>query len=118
MFNGVRFEQMTLLNLSIPQQFFHILGFLAEKAGAFGSAVRLLVAVPDAVWNKIFGEAFEDVLFIQYFHLQWHRQGGCKLHYAGVEKWKPAFDAVRHGHSIALRREDVAGHQETRFQVL
>src|SRR5580658_687338 len=89
-----------------------------EKTAGFRRSIGLLMALDNRWWNETGRTAFQEVLFIQHFHFQRDWQPGGKFDYPMVQEGEPAFDGVCHGHAVALRRQDVAGKQVLRLEVL
>ena len=89
-----------------------------EKTARFRRAIRLLMTLRNRRRNEPGRTAFQEVLFIQHFHFQRNRKPGGEFDYPMVQEGEAAFHGMGHGHAVALRRQDIAGEQVFRFQVL
>ena len=92
-------------------------GWLKKTAG-FGGTVGLLMTVCNRRWNQSLRAAFQEVLFVKHFHFQRSRKFGGEFDHAMVKEGETTFYGVGHGHAVTLRRQDIAGKQVLRFEVL
>src|SRR5204862_8103356 len=84
-------------------------GTLLEQGVLVRGPVRLLRAVDDGFGEDLPHPFPEDVLFPKTADLEVRRDGRGKLDNTVVQERISSLDRVRHGHAIALRREEVPG---------
>ena len=90
----------------------------AGEALAVGRAVGLLRSVADRCRHERRHGFAENVFFAQAAELEPRRDFGGKFDDAMVEEGKTALDRMRHGNTVALRRQDVAGQEIGGLQIL